>query len=201
MYHVEELLPGLIAAAPTALAIIALALVVNYLTTRALVALARRTQFTEREVAPLRRVLQWVILVSATILILGAFGVNMGGLWGVVSTLFAMVAIGFVAVWSVLSNSLCTLMIMAFRPFSLGDEIEFPGEQVKGRVTDLNFMYTTLEADDGTLLQVPNNLFFQKTLRRRRARRPVTAITHLRRKQERNAVAETAAAARAAGGR
>ena len=41
---------------------------------------------------------------------------------------------------------------------------------VKGRVIDINLLYTTLEesADSGTgaIVQVPNSLFFQKVLRR-----------------------------------
>lgn len=42
---------------------------------------------------------------------------------------------------------------------------------MKGRVIAINLLYTTLEevAEDGTpgaLLQVPNNLFFQKAIRR-----------------------------------
>jgi small-conductance mechanosensitive channel len=104
-------------------------------------------------------------------------------MWGVLSTVLAMVAIGFVAVWSVLSNTLCTLVIMVFRPFAVGDEVEFPQDGVKGRVIDLNVFFTTLDAGDGTVMQVPNNLFFQKVMRRRHAAAAVSAATHLRLKQ------------------
>ncbi len=45
---------------------------------------------------------------------------------------------------------------------------------MKGKVVDLNFLYTTLRADDATLIQIPNNLFFQKSVKRRRA---VSAIS------------------------
>jgi len=82
----------------------------------------------------------------------------------------------------VLSNTLCTLMIMLFRPFGVGDEVEFTGEPVKGRVIDLNFIYTTLDADDGSVLQVPNNLFFQKVVRRRRNSAGVSPAVHMRTK-------------------
>ena len=47
---------------------------------------------------------------------------------------------------------------------------------------DLNIFYTTLDAGDGTLMQVPNNLFFQKVLRRRPAARAVPLATHIRTK-------------------
>ncbi|ACB76416.1 mechanosensitive ion channel family protein [Opitutus terrae] len=178
----SHLWPALLAAVPSVLIIIAGAVLANILIGRTLLLIARRTSFTEQEIGPVRRVIKWVITVIALVLIFGAFGLNMGGVWGVLSTILAMVAIGFVAVWSVLSNTLCTLIIMIFRPFAVGDEVEFAGEPVKGRVIDLNFIYTSLDAGDGTVLQVPNNLFFQRVLRRRHARQAVSAAVHLRTK-------------------
>jgi len=80
--------------------------------------------------------------------------------------MLALVAIGFVAVWSVLSNALCSLLLVLFRPFDLDDFVEFPGEEIQGRVKDLNILYTILETADGALYQVPNNVFFQKTIKR-----------------------------------
>ena len=45
---------------------------------------------------------------------------------------------------------------------------EKPG--LRGRVLDVNLIYTTLQETDGqaagTVLQIPNSLFFQRTLRR-----------------------------------
>jgi hypothetical protein len=96
-------------------------------------------------------------------------GFNLGGIWAMLAPVVGMVAIGFVAVWSVLSNALCTLIILVDRPFEVGDELEFAGEPVQGKVADLNFIYTTLRAADGSCLQIPNNLFLQKATRGQRA--------------------------------
>jgi small-conductance mechanosensitive channel len=164
---ISALLPALLSAVPFALVIVCAAVLLNIIVGRGLAALVVRTRLTEQELIPVRRIVKWVIILAAAVLILGAFGLNVTGMWGVLSTILAMVAIGFVAVWSVLSNTLCALLILVVRPFSVGDEIEFAGDPVKGRVMDLNFIYTTLDAGDGSLLQVPNNLFFQKVLRRR----------------------------------
>lgn len=179
----SQILPALVSAAPSALLIVALAIVLNVVIGRGLMFLARRTSLTEQEIGPMRRTIKWIITAGALVFVLGAFGLNVGGMWGVLSTILAMVAIGFVAVWSVLSNTLCTLIIMLFRPFAVGDEVEFAGEPVKGRVVDLNFIYTTLDAGDGSVMQVPNNLFFQKVLRRRHAAVGVSPAAHLRTKR------------------
>lgn len=180
---VSVLLPKLAAALPTALVIVLAAVLLNYAVRRTLLLLAHRTSLTEREVLPVHRVIKWLIVAAALVLVLGAFGINIAGFWGILSTILAMVAIGFVAVWSVLSNTLCTVIIMIFRPFSVGDEIEFVGESVKGNVSDLNFVYTTLEVGDGSVMQVPNNLFFQKVIRRRHGSTPVSPAMHLRDKR------------------
>lgn len=88
--------------------------------------------------------------------------------------LLALIGIGFVAVWSTLSNVLCTLLLLTVRPFRVGDELELVPDPIRGRVVDLNLFFTTLQAEDGRLIQLPNNLFFQRVVVRRRAEVGVT---------------------------
>jgi small-conductance mechanosensitive channel len=165
--ELNSLLSAMLASLPAALALIAGTLLVKFVLHRGLDLLADRTRLSRADIEPARKVVNWLLTGLAVILLLSVFGFNLGGLWTMISTILALIAIGFVAVWSVLSNVSCTFIILIFRPFSIGDEIEFVGEQVKGRVADLNFLYTTLRTDDGALIQIPNNLFFQKSLRRR----------------------------------
>jgi small-conductance mechanosensitive channel len=84
-----------------------------------------------------------------------------------------MIAVGFIAVWSVLSNLLCSILLVIFRPFQLGDEIEITepvgGSSLRGKVMKFNVMYTTLLEDidgDKVTTNIPNNIFFQKAIRR-----------------------------------
>jgi small-conductance mechanosensitive channel len=80
---------------------------------------------------------------------------------------------GFVAVWSVLSNLLCTLMLILFHPFRVGDEIEIIDPAMTtglaGRVRNINLVFTHLHAAGpdaaDTTLYIPNNIFFQKIIR------------------------------------
>jgi small-conductance mechanosensitive channel len=154
---------------PAALAILVGAAGLNLLLGRGLRLLADKTSFDEQDLTPFSKVGRWLINGAALVMLLGALGFNLGGLWAMLATVVGMVAIGFVAVWSVLSNTLCTLIILIYRPFDIGDEIEFAGEPVQGKVADLNFIFTTLRASDGTFLQIPNNLFLQKVIKRRRS--------------------------------
>jgi small-conductance mechanosensitive channel len=107
------------------------------------------------------------VRVITLVIVLGVFGFELGGLWAMISTVLAMVAIGFVAVWSLLSNTSSTVLLVLMRPFQVGDDIELPSENVRGRVIDLNFFFTTLVDHAGHHWRVPNNLFFQKVVRRK----------------------------------
>ncbi len=165
--HIAALLPHIIDALPAAAAVVIGAIIVSFVLNRALTLLADKTSLTYDTIGPFRRLVRWLVAAAAIVLLLDVFGFSLGGLWAMLATLLGMVAIGFVAVWSVLSNTLCTLIILIFRPFAVGDLVEFAGEAVKGQVVDLNLIYTTLRTDDGCVMQVPNNLFFQKVLKRR----------------------------------
>jgi small-conductance mechanosensitive channel len=179
----NTLLPKLVAVLPLILAIIAAAFVLSFVACRGLQLLAERTSLTHQNVAPFRRIIKWFIRGAALVLILSVLGFNLGGLWAVMSTVLAMIAIGFVAVWSVLSNVSCTVIMLIAKPFNIGDEIEVAGEPISGRVVDLNFVYTTLKDVDGRLVQIPNNLFFQKVVKRRTNPVPVTLAAQLSSRQ------------------
>lgn len=175
----QTLIPQLMAVLPLIAGIVAGAFVLSFVACRGLHLLAERTSLTHQDVAPFRRIINWLIRSVALVLILSVLGFNLGGLWAVFSTVLAMIAIGFVAVWSVLSNVSCTVIMLIARPFNVGDEIEVAGEPISGRVVDLNFVYTTLKDADGRLVQIPNNLFFQKVIKRRLNPVPVTLAAQL----------------------
>ena len=126
-----------------------------------------------------RRVVTFLISAAALLLILQRLGVSGTVLWTAFTGFAAVAAVAFFAAWSVLSNIFCTMLILATRPFRLHDHVELlesgdkPG--LGGRVTDINLVYTTLqEIDDageprGSVLRVPNSLFFQRSVRRWRS--------------------------------
>jgi small-conductance mechanosensitive channel len=112
-------------------------------------------------------VARWLVIGGLAIAALLALGIDLQGLWSTLVAALSLVAIGFVAMWSILSHMLASLLIVIFRPFEVGDRVEIVGDDpVLGEVADLNPVYTTLRTDDGGTLQVPNNLFFQKAVKR-----------------------------------
>lgn len=117
---------------------------------------------------PVRVTIRYTILIVAMLLIMGRWGFEVNGIIAVMGTILGLVAIGFVAMWSVLSNFLCTLVLVVLKPFYVGDEVELPATNVRGRVVDLSLVFTTLESAPGETVIVPNNTFFQTVFKRRR---------------------------------
>jgi small-conductance mechanosensitive channel len=127
---------------------------------------ARWANLPRLALTPVRLMLRYAVLVLAAILILELWGFKIDTLLAVLGTLLGLVAIGFVAMWSVLSNFLCTFVLIVFKPFSVGDEIELPGNAIRGRVVDLSLIFTTLQVDRNQTVLVPNNTFFQGIFKR-----------------------------------
>jgi small-conductance mechanosensitive channel len=159
------------------LLILLLAWVVQRILTRAISRLGERYSLLPPEVLlPLRGLVRWLIMGSALLMVLERLGVSATVLWTAITGFTAVAAVAFFAIWSVLSNMFCALLIFTMGPFRLGDTVELienadkPG--VKGRVISINLFYTTLEdltndqGAQGSLLQVPNSLFFQRSVRR-----------------------------------
>ena len=125
-------------------------------------------------------VLRWLsaslIAAAALLLILERMGVSGMVLWTAFTGFAAVGAVAFFAAWSVLSNIFCAVLIFSTRLFRLQDHIEVleNGEKpgLKGRVVDINLIYTSLQeveadaSDGGSVLQIPNSLFFQRSVRR-----------------------------------
>ncbi|AKJ96983.1 MULTISPECIES: mechanosensitive ion channel family protein [Pseudomonas] len=142
---------------------------------RALTRLGERYPFPPQLLIILRGVLRWLIMGSAVLIVLERLGVSATVLWTALSGFVAVAAVAFFAIWSVLSNLLCAVLIYTVGPFRLGDVVELveatdkPG--IKGRVVAINLLYTTLiepeELGTGSsMVQVPNSLFFQRSVRR-----------------------------------
>ena len=121
----------------------------------------------------LHKLMKWLVMIVLLLVVLGLFGISVASFWAALSGVLVLLAIGFVAVWSLLSNLLCSVLLIIFAPFRIEDEIEIqdPASPVKvrGRVLEINLMFTTLrvteEAEEESLLRVPNNVFFQKYVR------------------------------------
>jgi small-conductance mechanosensitive channel len=112
-----------------------------------------------------RRTVNSMLAIAAGLILLSFWGVSVGGVWTFLASAAAVIGVGFLAFWTMVSNVTAGVFITIWRPFHLGETIEIIPETVKGRVVDRNMMFTVIREPGGTALYVPNNLFFQKMFR------------------------------------
>ncbi|MCB1745681.1 MAG: mechanosensitive ion channel [Gammaproteobacteria bacterium] len=166
--------PELLPAALRATAIVVLAVGVHVVVRRGVRRLRGEGRLSENAGFIARALSKWGLTVVVLLSVMQQFGVSVHTLWTALSAVFVMVAVGFVAMWSVLSNMLCALFLVVFAPFRIGDRIEIievtakeaDKRGLRGKVTGMDLIYTTLlDEDDRSTIRVPNNLLFQRAIR------------------------------------
>lgn len=157
-------------------AVLLLGLLAYLLIRRGVNLMYRRSYISESARGVFYVVLRWTMLVLIGLLVLQQIGVQLTSVWAALSATVVLLGAALVAVWSVASNIFCSLLLLVFRPFSIGDDIELieptGGPGLGGKVVNLNLIYTYLleEGENGaggTIVEVPNNIFFQKSIRRK----------------------------------
>lgn len=101
----------------------------------------------------------WVVLASAVIGCLGIFGVETTSFAAVIGA--AGLAIGL-AFQGTLSNFASGVMLLAFRPFKVGDVVMVAGQS--GKVDEIGVFTTTLDTFDNRRFIIPNSSVFGSTI-------------------------------------
>lgn len=111
------------------------------------------------------------ILLHAAVLIaiVLLWGVSLENAWVSVAGFLGLVAIGFFAVWSILSNIFAGIVIFFSRPFKIEDTIELMPEGIKGRVKDITGFFIILIDEEGNTYNIPNNFVYQKIIKNYRS--------------------------------
>jgi small conductance mechanosensitive channel len=101
-----------------------------------------------------------VIITIGFLLALSALEVNLAPLLAVIG------AAGFVVAFALqgtLSNFASGLLIMVFKPFDVGDDVEVGGG-IKGKVTHVTIFSTYIRTDDGITKIVPNDNIWKSVI-------------------------------------
>jgi len=138
---------------------------VNRLLQRWLTYLQGRLHLTFEANLIVRRIVVIASWAVTGFIIPNVWGVGLSGVWAVLISAVTVVGVGFLATWAMISNLTASFFLVLWRPFHVGQIVEVLPENLKGRVTDRNLMFTTLREESGAGLQIPNNFFFQKVFR------------------------------------
>ncbi|MDE1816751.1 MAG: mechanosensitive ion channel family protein [Thaumarchaeota archaeon] len=103
-----------------------------------------------------------VISLIASLSILHQLNVNPQDL--LISGGVAAIIVG-IGVSTIVGNILSSGLILTTYPAKIGDSIHVVNDNVRGKIQEINLMYTTIETDDGKEYIVPNNAIIQGNVR------------------------------------
>src|SRR5690606_17421057 len=92
------------------------------------------------------------------------WGVNLEDFSLFFTSVLAIVGIGFVAQWSILSNLTASVILFFSHPLRLGNRVRVLDKDFDwtGRVVDITAFYLFMRTDDGRTITIPTNLVIQK---------------------------------------
>jgi len=100
----------------------------------------------------LAKVVKYVVVALAVIAVLGRFGVQTASITALIGA--AGLTIGL-ALQGTLSNVAAGIMLLALRPFKLGDGVDIAG--TAGQIADMGLFTTRLVTWDGVVVYLPNS--------------------------------------------
>ncbi len=118
----------------------------------------------------IRRMLTIASVVLSTAVLLLIWDVSLKHVWISLTSVLAVIAVAFFAIWSLIGNILAGFIIYFTSPFKVEDTIEVMPDGIQGTVLAINTFYTVLLDEDKNYINVPNSLFFQKYIQVKRMR-------------------------------
>ncbi len=113
----------------------------------------------------LKRLLTMASLLLSLVILILIWNVDLRHVWVTATGLLALIAVAFVAVWSLVGNILAGVIIYFTSPFKIEDAIEVMPDEIRGTVLAINTFYTVLMTEDKNYINIPNTLLFQKYIK------------------------------------
>lgn len=107
-----------------------------------------------------------LLYFTGIVLLILTWGFSVQNIWVTITGFIGLVAIGFFAVWSMLSNIFAGFMLFFSRVIQLGRKIEIIPDGISGTVQEVNLFFIVLHDDDQNEILIPNNMIFQRTIKR-----------------------------------
>ena len=113
-----------------------------------------------------------IILNMVYLLLYIILGLAIAVIWGVnfkdfsvfISSVLAVLGVGFFAQWSILSNLTSSIILFFNHPMRIGDRIRVIDKDYNwiGEVKDITGFYVYMKTDDGQNITLPTSLVLQK---------------------------------------
>lgn len=122
----------------------------------------RKIEINRRKI--IFKLLNLAVYIITTILLAIIWGVNLQQFSVFISSVLAVLGVGFFAQWSLLSNLTASVILFFNHPLRLGDRVQILDKDFDwtGEIEDITGFYLFMKTDDGRNITIPNSLVLQK---------------------------------------
>lgn len=105
-----------------------------------------------------------VIYILSAFFLAAIWGFDLKQLIVILSSIFAVLGVGFFAQWSILSNITASVILFFSHPLRIGDRIKIIDKDYDftGTVTDISSFYLFMITDEGKRITLPTTVVMQK---------------------------------------
>lgn len=117
----------------------------------------------------IKKIFQIILIAIVSIFIMLVWGVNQSELFMFMASVLTVIGIALFAQWSHLSNMTSGIIIFFNHSVKLDDTISIIDKdyEVEGRISDIGLFFVKLKTKQGEEVSLPNNIFFQKMIKKR----------------------------------
>lgn len=146
------------------IAVLVIMIVIHLLSKSAISRALKKFKFSVQRRRIIVKLINFVVLVFATITIAAIWGIEQSELFIFLSSVITVIGIAFFAQWSLLSNITSALILFFNHPIKIGDRIEIHDKEnpMSGKVIDIGYYFVRIENTPNEIITIPNSLFLQK---------------------------------------
>jgi small-conductance mechanosensitive channel len=139
--------------------------------TRSIDKVAKRFAYQKQRIKITKKIIRTFVFLLFFGLLLFIWGVEQSELIIFISSLLTILAIAFVAQWSIISNITSTLIVFFAHPAKIGDTITVLDKdfQIEGRISDIGVFFIVITTVEEEKITIPSNIFMQKMVKRKPA--------------------------------
>jgi small-conductance mechanosensitive channel len=118
----------------------------------------------------IRKIINIIFLSIILAVISLIWGVKQSDLMLFIGSTLTIIGVAFFAQWSLLSNITSSIILFFNHPIRLNDSIAIlEGKEyvIEGKIINIGIFFITLQTEEGEELTLPNNIFIQKSIKRK----------------------------------
>ncbi len=154
--HISQILKSLIA--------VAIFLIIRFIISKTIKNFAKKIERLEHRTGLILKHVSFATVFMILLSLIFIWGVEFKDLGFVMSSVFAVIGIGFFAQWSILSNITSGIIMFFTFPYKIGDYIKIHDKEMpcEGIIEDIKTFHIILHTNNHEIITYPNSMMMQK---------------------------------------